>query len=354
MEDPGLLDNLEPGESRTLQMAAEVASGLSAPVDDTPILNRATVSYIGGSASARKVVVVKSVPSLMVGMVEDRDPAMPASQLIYTMPFSNPGGVSVPDVVLRAPVPFGSSFISASGGGVLESGTVRWNLGTIPAGGINQRWFTVEADALAEEGSVLQAWAEIDNGSEGSSRANAVTVISAESGVTLSMTANPDPVRPNEQIFYTLTLSNTGLSAATNVVVTDSTPDYTRLDYNNDISDGGRCYSNPCDPGEVIEWVLGNLEPGESRTLQMAAEVASGSSAPVDGTLILNNATVTHDGGSASASKVVMVGSNIYEHCMCDFEPDGDVDGLDLKAYILDNAGISIADFAAEFGKICP
>ena len=48
-------------------------------------------------------------------------------------------GVSVPDVVLQAPIPFGSSFVSASGGGVPVSGTVRWNLGTIPAGGISQR-----------------------------------------------------------------------------------------------------------------------------------------------------------------------------------------------------------------------
>ena len=54
-------------------------------------------------------------------------------------------------------------------------------------------------------------------------------IISAESGVTLSMTANPDPVRPGEHIFYTLTVSNAGLSPATNVVVTDSTPDHTQL-----------------------------------------------------------------------------------------------------------------------------
>ena len=169
------------------------------------------------------------------------------------------------------------------------------------------------------------------------------------------MTANPDPVRPGEQIFYTLTVSNAGISAATNVVVTDSTPDYTRLSWDIDISDSGRCGTNPCDPGEVIKWVLGNLEPGESRTLQMAAEVASGSSAPVDGTLILNNATVTHDGGSASASKVVAVGSNIYAICECDFEPDWDVDGSDLAAYISNSSGISLSKFAEEFGRTnCP
>jgi len=44
------------------------------------------------------------------------------------------------------------------------------------------------------------------------------------------------------------------------------------------------------------------------------------------------------------------------EICQCDFTPaDGDVDGSDLAAYIADQAGISLNDFAAEFGRTdCP
>jgi len=37
--------------------------------------------------------------------------------------------------------------------------------------------------------------------------------------------------------------------------------------------------------------------------------------------------------------------------CPGDFEPDGDVDGSDLAEYILDDNGVSFADFAASFGK---
>ncbi len=41
--------------------------------------------------------------------------------------------------------------------------------------------------------------------------------------------------------------------------------------------------------------------------------------------------------------------------CEADYEPDGDVDGADLAAYIADNAGISLADFAGDFGRTdCP
>jgi len=44
--------------------------------------------------------------------------------------------------------------------------------------------------------------------------------------------------------------------------------------------------------------------------------------------------------------------------CMCDFEPaagDGDVDGADLAAYLADQAGITVENFAFEFGEAnCP
>lgn len=60
-----------------------------------------------------------------------------------------------------------------------------------------------------------------------------------------------------------------------------------------------------------------------------------------------NNATI----------QVPLLGT-VVEPCECDFEPaepDRDVDGADLAAYIADNAGISLADFAGEYGRInCP
>lgn len=44
------------------------------------------------------------------------------------------------------------------------------------------------------------------------------------------------------------------------------------------------------------------------------------------------------------------------ETCLCDLKPfDGDVDGSDIVAYITDDEGISLRDFANEFGQIsCP
>ena len=37
--------------------------------------------------------------------------------------------------------------------------------------------------------------------------------------------------------------------------------------------------------------------------------------------------------------------------CACDFDSDGDVDGSDLAAFIIDSKGLLLETFAADFGK---
>ena len=46
----------------------------------------------------------------------------------------------------------------------------------------------------------------------------------------------------------------------------------------------------------------------------------------------------------------------IVDRCEGDLPPaDGDVDGSDLAGYIVDDASISLADLAADFGRVnCP
>lgn len=63
----------------------------------------------------------------------------------------------------------------------------------------------------------------------------------------------------------------------------------------------------------------------------------------------------THNMNVDGAAPFLMASASIDvpANCGSDFEPDGDVDGLDLTAYIDNSGGISLADFAAEFGRIC-
>jgi hypothetical protein len=58
------------------------------------------------------------------------------------------------------------------------------------------------------------------------------------------------------------------------------------------------------------------------------------------------------------SQRILQVLDPYMDHCWCDLEPaagDKDVDGADLAAYIADRGEISVADFAAEFGRTnCP
>ena len=59
--------------------------------------------------------------------------------------------------------------------------------------------------------------------------------------------------------------------------------------------------------------------------------------------------------GDNDGTAMVDIGADEYvtivSSCECDFEPDGDVDGFDLVFYLLNATGISLTDFAVEFGR---
>jgi uncharacterized repeat protein (TIGR01451 family) len=56
------------------------------------------------------------------------------SNITYTITYGNSGGADATGVVIRDPVPTGTTFVSATGGGTEAGGVVTWNIGTIPAG----------------------------------------------------------------------------------------------------------------------------------------------------------------------------------------------------------------------------
>jgi uncharacterized repeat protein (TIGR01451 family) len=60
--------------------------------------------------------------------------ALPGTNITYTITYGNTGGVDATGVVIHDPVPVGTTFVSATGGGTEAGGVVTWNIGTIPAG----------------------------------------------------------------------------------------------------------------------------------------------------------------------------------------------------------------------------
>jgi len=112
------------------------------------------------------------------------------SLITYTLDYSNPGLRPVEAVVLRNAVPAGTSFVSATGGGVESGGVVRWSLGTLASGASGSRQFTVGVSA----DGTLQNEAKVDFAHLQVRRvaSNRVTTVRDTVPPTAQVTSGPD------------------------------------------------------------------------------------------------------------------------------------------------------------------
>ena len=123
----------------------------------------------------------------------------------------------------------------------------------------------------------------------------------AQDPLVLTMTAGPDPVRPDERLTFTLQVTNQSTVDLPNVIVLSLVP--TLIRYVD--PPGADCPGSSCDAGETMTWEVGTLPAGQSSTLLYSSLV--GSAAP-ENTVIPGRATATADGtDEASASVDVIV-----------------------------------------------
>ena len=232
-------------------------------------------------------------------MTDDRDPVVPGEKVTYTVAFGNRGS-NVLTVGLQAPVPPGTTFVSATGGGSLVNGAVEWDLGTVLANRSGERQLTVQVGAGATVGDVVHAESQLVNTSTTQTlvRASDTTALAASTPVELYMTVNPDPVVAGERIEYALTVTNTSAQPVTGVEVQDLIPEFVNVNSYH-LPDGGTCPGGTCQAGERISWSLGTLAAHSSRTVRFEGSTGSNATA---GTLLRNQAVLVTDAGRATAS----------------------------------------------------
>ncbi|MCF6252577.1 MAG: hypothetical protein L3J75_15130 [Methylococcaceae bacterium] len=295
--------------SRTIRFEARVQSATNIPANGTIITNSATLNYVGGSDTAISNVTAITAPALDLEITADRSPVVPSENITYRVTYGNRSTVNQLNTVLRAPIPVGTTFSSASAGGLVVNGGVEWNLNTVVAGASGERRFTVTVDAMETPGDVIKADAQLldDILSLTHQHAETITALEDSTPVQLLFTSNTSTALPGERIEYALTVTNTSNTPVNGIVLEDLFPEFVNIDGFN-IPDGGVCPRTTCVTGDRIFWTIGTLAAQTSRTVHFEAKV-SAAPLPTDGTILTHIARLTYAGGQGTSKKDVTVNS---------------------------------------------
>jgi len=291
--------------SLPLFIAGTTAPGTTIALPGTVLVNAVS------TATANASVVVSGTNALSLAVDEDKDSVVPGELLTYTLNYANRlPSVSVTGTTLSFPVPVGTTFVSATGGGTLAGGNVQWSLGSLPASQSGQQQVVVSINSGLAAGSVLQVAAATISGSSGvaeSASANAVSRVAATSPLVLGVELNPDPVRPGERGIAQITVSNRGGSPLTGVVLQARIPQ--GLDSFNPgyITTGGTCIgadsSNNCGSTELMNWNLGVIPAGAGVTVSAPVFVDTATAA---GRLLVLETLANDDGSNRAVRQATM------------------------------------------------
>jgi uncharacterized repeat protein (TIGR01451 family) len=279
---PGLAN----GASDTLTISASVdtATGGSTIVNTATLTDSDQADSNSGNDSDTASLTVQSVDLAVVKTVDDAAPSE-GGTIDYTVVVTNNGPDAATTVEVTDVLPTGVTYSSSSATqGSYASGTGIWSVGTVANAASDTLTITATVDVGTGGTTIVNTATatgsdQADSNSANDSDTADITVQEADLAVTKSV----DDTFPNEgdTINYTVTLTNNGPDATTNVAVTDSLP--AGVTYVSSSATQGT-YSS----GTGI-WSVASLANGASDTLTITVTVDAGT----NGQTIDNTASVT-------------------------------------------------------------
>ncbi len=265
-------------------LAITLASGTEPTNDgDTDADSNLTLDF--GFAPQIDLVVVKTanVATVTAG-----------NNVTYTLAVRNDGPASADNVVLVDDLPDGVTIVSATStlGTVTQTGNstgeISVALGTMDAADTATITIIVTVPATAAAGTITNTTTITGDGQETDPTDNTDSVdvaVVREAILTLTKSDTPDPVLVGGQLTYTILVTNTGPSTATNVTVVDTLP--AGLTFVSVATTAGTA----AEVGGVITATIPTLAVNDSATVTIVSTVL----ATFTGTTIANSATADAD-----------------------------------------------------------
>lgn len=278
------IGDLAVGASGSVLFAVKVASTLPAgqmQLDDT-----AMISDDGTNGSdptpadniGSDFTPLNAVPDLSLTKSDSSGLTTPGASVVYALTAANNGTQDATGVVLTETVPVGTTFDfnnSSVGWIDIGGGDYQFTIGNLAAGSSSSVSFAVIVTdpAAAGQNDIVNNASITDDGTNGSdpnpgdNSASDTDTLDAVPDYQVMIDDGQTTVVPGQSLTYQVTLTNVGNQDGTGVVLSNLFPK--QILHNVLVTGGGTVDET----GGTIDWNIGDLAVGESRTFTITADV---------------------------------------------------------------------------------
>ena len=262
--------NLTAGNSVTLTVQANVPLNASGALTNTvassvptgvtdPVLTNNSASDVDTILLTPDLAIFKSGPATVWA----------GTNFNYTITITNAGFATASNVVASDVLPTNAVFVSASGGGTNNSGTVNWSVATLAANAKTNFTLTVTAPfsgSLTNIATVTSGTPDANTNNNASTPVG--TTVTPVADLAVGKTALASVVASSNYV-YTISVTNFGPSSASSVVVTDALP----VGVTFVSTTGGGVNS-----GGNVSWALGTLVSGQVSNVTLTVKAPANGS----------------------------------------------------------------------------
>jgi uncharacterized repeat protein (TIGR01451 family) len=317
------LGTLAANASRVLTLTVRVSSWVTQTLGNSAEVSSTTDDPGPGANQVNEPTDVSPEVDLLVFKSDVPDPVVAGATLTYSLVISNAGPSDARGVVVTDTLPGEVQFGSAEPTYTRNANVVVWDLLSLGAETTRLLTVTVHVPSsvtgtFTNTATVTTTTSDTDPGSNAASEQTGVTFAA---DLSVAKSHGPDPVVPGTRLTYTLSISNTGLSDARDVVVTDTLPAEVVLVS----ATSPYAYTPP-----HVVWSLGSLSPGPVEVLTVAVDVPSSLTQTFTNTVEVTTVTTDTDSTNNSAFVATAVHPQVDVGVAKAHSPEPAVPGMPL------------------------
>ncbi|MBK7406508.1 MAG: DUF11 domain-containing protein [Phycisphaerales bacterium] len=177
-------------------------------------------SSCGADANAAAVTTIVRQPKLAI-KAQCSERVFLGRNVTFTFDLTNSGDAACNSTVISAPVPSGSTFVSADNGGQLTGNTVVWNVGTVTAEGGKR---TVSMTVAPQGIGTLRGAATAECACAAQVADGCETKVEGIPAILLEVVDTTDPIPVGEDVTYVITVTNQGSATGTGIRIVCELP----------------------------------------------------------------------------------------------------------------------------------